>query len=106
MKNLNKDMAERLPQLQELIIRPGEEGGVLTHTEYELLDLNRKKIEKPSADRRSADRFFYDFKVPCCQDHFAKRGRAANVLRARPAMAVRTAYQPQTWQGATHESVS
>jgi hypothetical protein len=36
MKNLNKEMAERLSQLQELIIRPGEEGGVLTHTEYEL----------------------------------------------------------------------
>ena len=29
-------MAERLPQLQQLIIRPGEEGGVMTLTEYEL----------------------------------------------------------------------
>ena len=45
-------MAERLPQLQQLIIRPGEEGGVLTHTEYVLSKFcAEEKLKKRSSDR-------------------------------------------------------
>ena len=45
-------MAKRLPQLQQLIIRPGEEGGVMTLTEYELAKFcAEEKLKKRTSDR-------------------------------------------------------
>jgi hypothetical protein len=49
---LNQFNAERLPQLQQLIIRQGEEGGVLTKTEYGLSKFcAEEKLRKRSSER-------------------------------------------------------